>query len=68
MHAVDLARIDGAIEFLQATDTAALLDAILPELESEDRRRRGLLRARQRPCWSFRRRSTISATRSPRAV
>ena len=37
MHPTDLTRIDRAIEFLQTTDTAALLDALLPELRAEDK-------------------------------
>jgi hypothetical protein len=37
MHPLDLARIDRAIDFLQTTDTAALLDALLPELRAEDK-------------------------------
>ncbi len=37
MHLTDLARIDSAIEFLEMTDTGALLGAILPELRAEDR-------------------------------
>ena len=37
MHPLDEERIDRAIAFLQMTDTAALLDTILPELRAEDK-------------------------------
>jgi len=36
MHPLDETRLDGAVEFLQTTDTAALLGAIVPELSGED--------------------------------